>query len=141
MSTLDFVPRTLKRRKVEKPSSPQIQNSIGSSSKHETTPTASPVESKDKPPKKKQQQDVKLSWDFAFLVWLALSDYWLWADGDLRRMMETNENATRHAEAVEEGSIGSPIVNEDVTIGETGSIDGQGCKLSFLSGSILPIEV
>ena len=67
VSSLEFVPRTLKRRKheAEKPSisSPQV------------SPTLTPQSTATRQP-----QDINPSWDFAFLVWLALSDYCFFAD-------------------------------------------------------------
>src|SRR5258707_9580660 len=126
MSTLDFIPHSLKRRRVGvgNPSSPfGLQNPTGSSSSKppiiqtvsdsvEATPRVCPP-SQDS---KKEKQAIIPSWDFAFLVWLALSDYWLWADGDLRRRIEMGD--------------GESDPNDNLVVDEKESLDKsneQGC--------------
>jgi len=114
MSTLDFIPHSLKRRKVgvEKPSSTfEPQYSTGSSPSKPLIQTASElaeVTPQMGPPNqklKKEKQVIKLSWEFAFLVWLALSDYWIWADGDLRRRIETSEGESTVDAVDNEGDL------------------------------------
>lgn len=125
MSTLDFVPRTLKRRKVELSSTLEVQTSNCTPKIQRTEETTTQTKSKNHVPKLRKRQIVEPSWDFAFLVWLALSDYSLWADGDLRRRMETN--AAGRAGLLGENQI---VSGDNMTIDEKESqnaSDDQGC--------------
>jgi len=117
MSTLDFIPHSLKRKRVglQNPTGPSSSKPpiIQTASKSaEATPRVGPPSQNSK----KEKQAILPSWDFAFLVWLALSDYWLWADGDLRRRIETSDGES------------DPVDN--LAVGEKESqdkTDEQGC--------------
>ena len=131
MSSTSFIPRTVKRRKVEVPSA-QGQVSLNFVASERTIAGAATASEDHPPPKdidrtfpvkapeagtsaKSQEagrsKDARSSKpsksadleELAFLVWLSLSDHALWLDADLRRKLTSSSNGSWDAE--EGGSL------------------------------------
>ena len=130
MSTLSFVPRSVKRRKVDdagketssKPSTSTICGSMLAGTS--TTPLKAEAE------KSNVQKDNDLSLNYAILVWLSMSDYSLWMDSDLRRTIAFNDKVEDyHTEEYEmrEGE------NEMLDAKSRTTVHDYGCTLSVSS--------
>ncbi len=132
MYTLDFVPRSIKRRRVEDSAIPKAQSppitsiqslpkvdvDTGTDSTNVPFPRSNIVKHQ-----KKQHQDVEPSIDQAILVWLAISDYSLWIDAKLRYMVNSGSTNGGHSDEVDDAE-GTPKTVVDET-------ETRGCTLSF----------
>ncbi|KAH6914358.1 hypothetical protein BKA70DRAFT_1261174 [Coprinopsis sp. MPI-PUGE-AT-0042] len=75
-------------------SSPLPAAAASSKGKEKATVITKPHDAENpihEPPQKKEAGQQLVNEEDAILIWLALSDYALWADGDLRRRMEVDE--------------------------------------------------
>jgi hypothetical protein len=141
MSTLDFVPRSIKRRRVEDSSATaKAQNppitSIQSLPKVDvdtgTDPLPRSIIGNSFERQKKQHQDVEPSIDQAILVWLAISDYSLWIDAKLRCMVSSGGTNGGHSDEVDDAEgTSKTVVDETETQCES---NDRGCtSLSLFS--------
>ena len=128
MSTLSFVPRSVKRRKVddagkETGSKPSTSTICGSRLPETSTP---PVKAEAR--KSNVQKDNDLSLNYAILAWLSMSDYSLWMDSDLRRTIAFNDKVEDdYTEEYEEGE------NEMLDEKRRTTVHDYGCTLSVSS--------
>jgi len=133
MSTLDFVPRSIKRRRVEDSSATKAQNPPITSI--QSLPEVDVDAGTDSLPRsiigdsfkrqKKQHQDVEPSIDQAILVWLAISDYSLWLDAKLRCMVNFGSTDGGHSDEVDDAEgTSTTVLDETETHSES---NDRGC--------------
>ena len=131
MSTLSFVPRSVKRRKVddagkETGSKPSTSTICGSRLPETSTPPLKAEARKSNVGHK----DNDLSLNYAILVWLSMSDYSLWMDSDLRRTIAFNDKV--EDDYTEEYEMGEGE-NEMLDATRRTTVHDYGCTLSVSS--------
>jgi len=130
MSTLSFVPRSVKRRKVddagkETSSKPSTSTICGS-----MLPGTSTAPLKVEARKSNVHKDNDLSLNYAILVWLSMSDYSLWMDSDLRRTIAFNDKVEDdYTEEYEMGEGENEMLDEK----RRTTVHDYGCMLSVSS--------
>ena len=128
MSTLSFIPRSIKRRKVD---------DIGkqTSSKPSTSSSAPTLKPEARKSSVQKHQDNDLALNYAILVWLSMSDYSLWMDSDLRRTIAFNDKVEDDYTDSEQCEMGEGENEKSTPIDEKSrtTVHSNGCVLSVSS--------